>query len=69
LVVYWCCWPTFCPWLYGGKDEKLVWWYMGVHLPSFHPWLFGGEGEKAGLLSSMIEGARKEVREKISNKK
>jgi hypothetical protein len=42
---------------------------MGVHLPSFHPWLFGGEGEKAGLLSSMIEGARKEVREKISNKK
>jgi hypothetical protein len=42
---------------------------MGVHLPSFRPWLFGGEDEKAGLLSSIVEGARKEVREKIKRER
>jgi hypothetical protein len=42
---------------------------MSVHLPSFRPWLFGGEDEKARLLSSTVEGARKEVREKIKKER
>jgi hypothetical protein len=34
------------------NEEKMVWWYMGVHLLSFWWYL--------DSLSSMVEGARKE---------